>query len=109
MKMNAGEKKTLSITLNEYEAKLLDKTLQTVYGLWNGKRYDVTWRDRNFVIRWAIVSVCAAIIRAGKLAVPFAVECRPETEDEGRARMAGEIPGQTTDGGEFGFQNSRWN
>lgn len=109
MKMNTGEKITLTITLNEYDTKLLGKALETLYGPTRSRRYAVTSRDRNWVLGWAIRSVLAAIIRAGELAVPFAVECRPETEDEGRARMAGEIPGQTTDGGEFGFQNSRWN
>lgn len=109
MKMNTGEKITLTITLHEYDAKVLDKALQTVYGLTGFGRQDVTWRERNFVLGWAIRSVCAAIIRAGEMSVPFAVELRPQTEDEDRARTAGELPGQPTDGDDFGFQNSRWN
>lgn len=109
MKMNTGEKIKLTITIDEYDAKMLDKALQTVYRLPGFGRQDVTSRDRNWVLRWAILSICRGIIRAGKMVTPLAVELRPETADETRARLAGEIPGQPSDGGEFGFQNARWN
>jgi len=109
MKMNTGEKIKLTITLNEYDAQLLEKALQTVYSPTFRQAYGVTSRNRNWVILWAIRSVSAAIIRAGKMSAPLAVELRSESEEESRTRMACEIPDQTTAEGGFGFQNYRWN
>ena len=107
--MNTGEKIKLTITLDEYDAKLLQTAVQTACGISSIPGYGVTSRNRSWIIRWALCAVSSAIIRAGKMSTPLAVELRPESEEETRARMACEIPGQTTAGGAVGFYDFKWN
>jgi hypothetical protein len=85
-------KTKISFTLDEYYAQVLEKAVRTVCCTPGCQNYDVTSRDRTWIIRMAVQAVSAAIIRAGKMATPFSVEFRPESEKETEDRMNGIIP-----------------
>src|SRR5262245_33018188 len=83
-------KTQVSVTLNDHDAELLEQAVKICLGkYWEAS---ATGRQRNHVIRWAIRSVCAAVIREGEWRGMFAVDLRPETEEELAERLGDKIP-----------------
>ena len=84
-------KTKFSLTLDDYEAQLLDQAIRVACRL-RGAGDEPDSSHRRYLMRWIIIAVCSAIIRAGKMPKQLAVELRHETQEEMRQRLAGEIP-----------------
>ncbi len=85
-------KTKFSITLDGYDAQLLDNAVRIACRM-RGGGDEPDSSNRSFVLRWIIVAVCSAIIRRGEMPAQLAVELRHETKDETRQRLAKKIPG----------------
>ena len=84
-------KTKITFTLDEYDAALLDQAVRRVLKLNIGNEATKP-HHRSFLFRWMVHVVSAAIIRKGKLDLPFAVELRSETPEETRQRLAKKMP-----------------
>ena len=90
MKLNTGEKIQLTITLNEWESRLLRAATKIAcpQGYCEGERSD--FRRMLHLALWAFLR--AVIIENRKIGMPVMAELRAETENEQRTRIADEIP-----------------
>jgi len=84
-------KKTITITLDEYDARLLEAALRTTWRPFNSGE-EVDRSQRRYVLGWMLRSVAAAIIRAGQMPAPLAVELRHETKAETEQRLRKQLP-----------------
>ena len=66
-------KTKLSITLDGWHAQVLKEVVAML-----DKDGESSERQRNWLIRWAIAAVCAAIVQNGKMPTPLGVELHGE-------------------------------
>lgn len=84
-------KKTITITLDEYDARLLEAALRTTRRPFSpGEEVDRS--QLRYVLGWMLRSVAAAIIRQGNMPAPLAVELRQETRQETEERLRRQLP-----------------
>ena len=91
MKTNQSNSKTkFSITLKGWDAAVLEEAvgieLKRFSNGINETKSEVQHR-RNWLVRWAIRSVCAALVQKGKISVPFGVELSKEDDRVQRLRV----------------------
>ncbi|MEQ2007532.1 MAG: hypothetical protein ABMA26_12105 [Limisphaerales bacterium] len=84
-------KKTITITLDEYDARLLEAAIRTTRRPFSSGE-EVDRSQRRYVLGWMLRSVAAAIIRQGNMPAPLAVELRHETEAETWQRLRKQLP-----------------
>ena len=70
-------KSKITLTLEDYDAQLLDKAVRIVC-LLRGDGDEPDSSNRRFVLRWIVGAVCSAIIRNGEMPQQLAVERRHE-------------------------------
>ena len=96
-----------TITFDEYETKLLRRAMQMALPGSNHFRLE---KDLRRIIMLAILSFCRGVIKQGrKVEGPMVAELRQETEDEYKARLAGEVPTSKPDPWPNPWDRSRWN
>lgn len=84
-------KKTITITLDDRDARLLEAALRTTRRPCSpGEKVDRS--QRRYVLGWMLRSVVAAIISQGNMPAPLAVELRHETPQETEQRLRGQLP-----------------
>lgn len=84
-------KKTITITLDEYDARLLEAALRTTRRPFNSGE-EVDRSQRRYVLGWMLRAVAAAIIRQGNMPAMLAVELRQETPQETKQRLRKQLP-----------------
>jgi hypothetical protein len=84
-------KRTITLTLDDYDAQVLDKAIRAACRL-RGDGDEPDSSNRRFLLRWIIGAVCSAIIRKGEMPVQLVVELRHETTEETRQRLARKMP-----------------
>jgi hypothetical protein len=84
-------KKTITITLDEYDARLLEAALRATRRPYSSGE-EVDRSQRRYVLGWMLRSVAAAIIRRGNMPAMLAVELRQETPQETEQRLRKQLP-----------------
>ena len=101
-------KKKITLTLDAYDAQLLEKAVCTACRL-RGDGDEPQSSHSRFVLRWIIGAVCSAIIRAGEMPEQLAVELRHETREEMRQRLGRKIPASLSEPRRFLPPLNPWN
>src|SRR5262245_26894740 len=89
-----GWNKRFSVTLDERQAELLTKAVLLAVHPWQGETK--SWSrayysgQRNWVVRWMIQAVTAAIVASGEMPCPLGVNLRSESREEAIARRGQE-------------------
>ncbi len=101
-------KRTYTVTLDEYDAALLEKAVRIANGL-RGDDDETQGSHRRYLLCWIISAVCSAIIRKGGMPRQLAVELRHETTEETRQRLEKKTPDNPGDQRRFKLPPNPWN
>ena len=101
-------KKKITLTLDAYDAQMLDQAIR-IACLLRGGGDEPRSSHQRYLLRWIIGAVCSAILRNGGMPRQLAVDLRHETQEEMRQRLERKIPASPNEPRRFLPPLNPWN